>query len=419
MAEQYLTRRERREAERRAAEAAAAAQHSAEGPGEDGPKEPSAPAKLTVKPQTPATAPAAPAQHPSDSAPARPAVQEQDVQQTQEAPRVQPEPDPRPTEKMPPIGTVPAPAPAKPKAPAPAPAKPEAGPTKPDVPKAPEAPTADSADKSEVPQFQTRAERRRYMREHGLEPAPVDAGEAPQKTSPAPAKPAPPQQSEADADKSPAPVVKKAPVNPTAAAPKNPEPATAEAQAEKDGTQAENAEAQAENAEDGPKAQEASKSEDWVARRQAASKPRERRAPVVKPNTQGITVVSAASPAPAVTETKGGEDSADTNIGSAESTTAAAVNQQPTADFRRAASGPATMPIESVAISPEESQMLQADEGEEVENPPAGPMKARDITYGDGEILVGDRPSALPYIVLGVGGLVAIILIVIALIMLF
>ena len=36
-----------------------------------------------------------------------------------------------------------------------------------------------------------------------------------------------------------------------------------------------------------------------------------------------------------------------------------------------------------------------------------------------GEILVGDRPSALPYIVLGVGGLVAIVLIVIALIMLF
>ena len=156
-----------------------------------------------------------------------------------------------------------------------------------------------------------------------------------------------------------------------------------------------------------------------MARRQAASKPRERRAPVVKPNTQGITVVSAPSAAPGVAEAKDGNGSADHDVKPAVNSKAAPEKSQPAQDFRRAASGAATMPIESVAISPEESQMLQADEGEEVENPPAGPMKARDITYGDGEILVGDRPSALPYIVLGVGGLVAIVLIVIALIMLF
>ena len=417
MAEQYRTRRERREAERRAAEAAAAAQDSAEGSVEDTPKEEPAPAKLTVKPQTPATAPAAPATsaRPVEPAPARPAQQMQDTQQTQQAPRVQNEPDPRPTEKMAPIGTVPAPAPAKP----------EAVPGEPEAPSAPATRAAGSSEKPEMPQFQTRAERRRYMREHGLEPAPVDADQAPQESSPAPTKPVETQQKEAHADKSPAPVVKKAPVTQAPGAQQSPEPETSETQAEK-AVDAPKSQDDAPKAPEAPKAQDdaakapqAPKSEDWVARRQAASKPRERRAPVVKPNTQGIKVVSAPSAAPGVAEAKGDEDSADHDVKPAVNSKAAPEKSQPGQDFRRAASGPATMPIESVAISPEESQMLQADEGEEVENPPAGPMKARDITYGDGEILVGDRPSALPYIVLGVGGLVAIILIVIALIMLF
>lgn len=410
MAEQYLTRRERREAERRAAEAAAAAQDSAEGSVEDSPKEEPAPAKLTVKPQTPATAPAAPATsaRPVEPAPARPAEQPQDTQQTQQAPRVQPEPDPRPTEKMAPIGTVPAPAPAKP----------EAVPGEPEAPSAPATPAAGASEKPEMPQFQTRAERRRYMREHGLEPAPVDADQAPQESSPAPAKPVETQQKDAHADKSPAPVVKKAPVTPAPGTPQSPAPETSEAQAEK-AVDAPKGPDAPKGQDDTPKAPEAPKSEDWVARRQAASKPRERRAPVVKPNTQGITVVSPPSPAPGVAEAKDGNDGTSNDAKPAVDSKAAPEKSQPAQDFRRAASGPATMPIESVAISPEESQLLQADEGEEVENPPAGPMKARDITYGDGEILVGDRPSALPYIVLGVGGLVAIVLIVIALIMLF
>ncbi len=339
----------------------------------------------------------------------------QDTQQTQQAPRVQNEPDPRPTEKMQPIGTVPAPGPAKP----------EAVPGEPEAPSAPATRAAGSSEKPEMPQFQTRAERRRYMREHGLEPAPVDADQAPQESSPAPTKPVETQQKEAHADKSPAPVVKKAPVTPAPGAQQSHEPETSEAQAET----AVDAPKRQDDAPKGPeapkgqddaaKAPEAPKSEDWVARRQAASKPRERRAPVVKPNTQGITVVSAPSAAPGVAEAKDGNGSADHDVKPAVDSKAAPEKSQPAQDFRRAASGPATMPIESVAISPEESQMLQADEGEEVENPPAGPMKARDITYGDGEILVGDRPSALPYIVLGVGGLVAIVLIVIALIMLF
>ena len=46
-------------------------------------------------------------------------------------------------------------------------------------------------------------------------------------------------------------------------------------------------------------------------------------------------------------------------------------------------------------------------------------MSARSVTHQDGEILAGERSLVLPYIVLGIGGVCAIVLVIVALIMLF
>ncbi len=370
MAEQYLTRRERREAERRAAEAEAAAQHSAEVPDDDYSSDYQAPAKLTVKPQASAAS---------------------------ETPYSERESNWRAGGSTPTTGTAPA---------------------RSEAPSLPEARFGQHEDQH----FQTRAERRQYMIDHGLNPTPVyadqdDADQGLRTNTSSFAEPAAQPQPGAYSDKGSAPVVR---TTPASVAPSSPAVTRAyapssSAEAHRLGETAPKISGAVDRANESPKA------DDWVARRQAASKPRERRAPVVKPTNPGITVVSAASAPTAGSATK---DIA--NLGTSTLGTSTRVNyqpstekQQPSPDLRNEASGPATMPLESVKISPEESQTLQADEGEEVDNPPVGPMKARDVTYGDGEILVGDRPSVLPYIVLGVGGLVAIVLIIVALIMLF
>ena len=85
-------------------------------------------------------------------------------------------------------------------------------------------------------------------------------------------------------------------------------------------------------------------------------------------------------------------------------------------DERSRAASCATRPLESVEEDPEvtrEEWPLNDEIGV------AQPMSARSVTHQDGEILVGERSSVLPYIVLGVGGLCAIVLVVVALIMLF
>ncbi|GAA2088976.1 MULTISPECIES: hypothetical protein [Brevibacterium] len=57
-------------------------------------------------------------------------------------------------------------------------------------------------------------------------------------------------------------------------------------------------------------------------------------------------------------------------------------------------------------------------EGAELASPPVGPMSARSVTHEDGEILVGERGSMVPYIALGAAGVVALALVVIALFLL-
>ena len=130
--------------------------------------------------------------------------------------------------------------------------------------------------------------------------------------------------------------------------------------------------------------------------------PRSRKSPVVKPpNTEGIRVVSGAVPVVSA-EGKGQGDTKQDSV-SAD-------------DERSRAASCATRPLESVEEDPEvtrEEWPLNDEIGV------AQPMSARSVTNQDGEILVGERSSVLPYIVLGVGGLCAIVLVVVALIMLF
>ena len=60
----------------------------------------------------------------------------------------------------------------------------------------------------------------------------------------------------------------------------------------------------------------------------------------------------------------------------------------------------------------------EEEDSDELEEPPAKPMSARSVTNEDGEILVAERNSMVPYIVLGAAGFVALALVVIALFLL-
>ena len=92
---------------------------------------------------------------------------------------------------------------------------------------------------------------------------------------------------------------------------------------------------------------------------------------------------------------------------------------------RRAAAHPPTQPISSVDADEDgESDGLvwdlpNAEVGEEIENPPASPLSARNVTGQDGDILIGERPSKVPYVLLGVSAAIALVLVVIALLLIF
>lgn len=83
---------------------------------------------------------------------------------------------------------------------------------------------------------------------------------------------------------------------------------------------------------------------------------------------------------------------------------------------RALAANPETRPMETV---PEAWALPNSDyEDEETENPPGTRIRASEVTGHDGRILVGEEPSKVPYVVLGVAALFAVALIVIALVML-
>lgn len=460
MAEQFMTRRERREAERRAAAAGAVQTESSPQQGD--------PARTEAPTQQPSTQQAPPAAR-AESASSAPTPQSE-IPAFEDTPF---EPD-----------------------------RHERGPLASDHPQREAAPR-DAASSvnlrnlpggtgrpgvgaDDIPHFATRAERKRYLREHGLEPPPVDAedgpssgeqdaeparedgeprngpGAAPEHSSaasapaapPAAPSPAPPPASAEE----PVPVRPDAPARDTAGhdltarrqAAARPQISTATASAAD------------------PAGLDFGGPDDSAANGAAAS--RARRTPVVHPPTsQSIRVVTGATslartqaamdaarraeleeqsgsagsdsgrdtagPA-ARTAPSGSAKTGGTQTGAgarpATSTDEEPIVSRPAAEHtsddeqvRRAAAHPPTQPISSVDADEDgESDGLvwdlpNAEVGEEIENPPASPLSARNVTGQDGDILIGERPSKVPYVLLGVSAAIALVLVVIALLLIF
>lgn len=176
---------------------------------------------------------------------------------------------------------------------------------------------------------------------------------------------------------------------------------------------------------------------------------RSRRMPIVQPpSTKGVRVVTAASAQVSdttttdtgaretrVTETEVVETAAAETTAPSTSRTDKSQADKPKAETkgdraaddadsaqsaddaaRALAANPETRPMDAV---PEAWALPNADyEDEETENPPGHRIKASAVTGYDGQILVGEEPSKVPFIVLGVAALFAVALIVIALVML-
>lgn len=165
--------------------------------------------------------------------------------------------------------------------------------------------------------------------------------------------------------------------------------------------------------------------------RQAEPSTRSRRMPIVQPpTTSGVRVVTAASAqvtetptSTEVTEVVATETTAVPPTARREERTdddraSDAADSAQTADeaARALAANPETRPMDAV---PEAWALPNPDyEDEETENPPGTRIKASAVTGYDGQILVGEEPSKVPFVVLGIAALFAIALIVIALVML-
>lgn len=318
--------------------------------------------------------------------------------------------------------------------------EPASGGTAPVKPQASPQPAQKEASPVEPPQFASRAERKAWMRKHGQAPAvssepastspeqpgqqepksaesksPESKSVEPKPTQKKPAEKTPekkPSQTKSAAKKAPAqkPVAKK-PVDKAAEqkpAAKKPVPAKPTTQPAATKTEAKKPADKKPETKQPESQQPEKKSEETT-----TPAKRERKSPVVKPpNTEGIRVVSGAVPVVSP-ENKDQKDS------SAPATTDPASKKHKSAssdDERSRVASFATRPLESVDEDPEvtrEEWPLPEGVG------PAQPMSARSVTHQDGEILVGERSSLLPYIVLGIGGVCAIVLVIVALIMLF
>ncbi|SDS76125.1 hypothetical protein SAMN04489752_2449 [Brevibacterium siliguriense] len=155
---------------------------------------------------------------------------------------------------------------------------------------------------------------------------------------------------------------------------------------------------------------------------------RSRRMPIVQPpSTSGVRVVTAASAqTPAADGTRksdargpqspefGRTDEAPSGSGATGAGESA--GEAGSDDAARAlAANPETRPMDAV---PETWSLPNADyEDEETVNPPGSRIRASSVTGQDGQILMGEEPSKMPYIVLGVAAFFALALIVVALVM--
>ena len=154
--------------------------------------------------------------------------------------------------------------------------------------------------------------------------------------------------------------------------------------------------------------------------------------PIVQPpSTAGVRVVTAASAqgpeanAPEDRDSASqegpshadGSDTARDSGRAAESAEAKAPSAEAGSDdaARALAANPETRPMDAV---PEAWPLPNPDyEDEETENPPGSRIRASSVTGQDGQILMGEEPSKMPYIILGVAAFFALALIVIALVM--
>ncbi len=155
---------------------------------------------------------------------------------------------------------------------------------------------------------------------------------------------------------------------------------------------------------------------------------RSRRMPIVQPpSTSGVRVVTAASAQiPEVDETRAGDDrteqtpqtgrAEDSQPGGTTDQTDESTGDAGSDDAARAlAANPETRPMDAV---PEAWSLPNSDyEEEETVNPPGSRIRASSVTGHDGQILMGEEPSKMPYIVLGVAAFFALALIVVALVM--
>jgi hypothetical protein len=155
---------------------------------------------------------------------------------------------------------------------------------------------------------------------------------------------------------------------------------------------------------------------------------RSRRMPIVQPpSTSGVRVVTAASAQipevdePRKSDARGPQTAApgrdeESQSGSASEGSGESAGDSGSDDAARAlAANPETRPMEAV---PEAWSLPNADyEDEETVNPPGSRIRASSVTGQDGQILMGEEPSKMPYIVLGVAAFFALALIVIALVM--
>lgn len=155
---------------------------------------------------------------------------------------------------------------------------------------------------------------------------------------------------------------------------------------------------------------------------------RSRRMPIVQPpSTSGVRVVTAASAQipevdePRKTDARGPQTPVsgradESQPGAATGRADESAGNPGSDDAARAlAANPETRPMDTV---PEAWSLPNADyEDEETVNPPGSRIRASSVTGHDGQILMGEEPSKMPYIVLGVAAFFALALIVIALVM--
>lgn len=449
MAEKFMTRRERREAERRQAAAAYDAQQAAKAEEAEAPA-PDVPEPVALVPDTPAVdapATAAPDTATLDTETPEPEVQEPEIRQSdaqesssQESVAQEPEPQAPVIPAAPPRPTV---EPDRVAASRPEPVLPDAAPAadlapaSDPAPAADPAPASDAAPVTEPPRFSSRSERKRFLREHDLPSdiatasipivlaqrasgtASAEADELAEAPRPAAAADA------AETAEAAAPTDAVAPTeaadsteaagpasSPTASLFPTATPGASTA------PQYDLASRRVDAHTTGPDFETSSTAVITPSALGDFDQPLKRRSPVVKPPTgSNIRVVTGALP---IVTQQDLEANPPTTPMSAIDADALAADDRGTGTFRTSespvfrASRPVSDPWAQLGDSAEEEE-----DSDELEEPPARPMSARSVTNEDGTVLVAERNSMVPFIVLGATGFAALVLVIVAITLLF